>query len=85
MSTWTKVSERMPEGEGKFWVWLVPHKPQPSSLDPGDLVFLNFPPHAEIVSTWRDKHGNKRFNCGAVQLPTHWMPLPEPPCADETR
>ncbi len=79
MTDWIPVSERMPDGEGEFWVWVVPHKPQPSCIDPDYEVIAKFTPHAVIIRPYTTKQGQRRFNCGALEFPTHWMPLPDAP------
>ena len=76
---WTPITEGMPEVEGEYWVWVVPHKPQPSSLDPGDTVFVDFKPCRRTCKTYRSKQGELRFNCGAVEFPQYWRAIgPDP-------
>lgn len=75
---WISV-ETMPTAHGEYWVWLVPHDPQPASEEPRDTVVTNFTPYARVVKTYQHPTKGIRFNCGATERPTHWMPLPEPP------
>jgi hypothetical protein len=82
---WILTKDRMPEKQGEYWVWLVPHKPQPSSMEPGDSIFTDFKPYARKIKTYMSREGKLRFNCGATEFPEYWRRLPAPPKTEASK
>jgi hypothetical protein len=67
MSEWIPVSERLPETPGGKW-------------DDG-VVVLGWSKTNGMALAWfeRDDLYGHRWHWEAVGMPTHWMPLPDPP------
>ena len=64
---WIPVSERLPEGDGEYWVWFK-----------DEFTGIDISGYCDYSKDWLEQYpDNNGFE--NTEKVTHWMLLPEPP------